>query len=89
MTSRPPENGMCVPASAETVPISKAFGYARIASTSREELALAPSAPTLASLAGKSFPDAVRKEFVAAWTSDRNRLISGAAISAKRNGSFD
>jgi hypothetical protein len=40
-------------------------------------------------LAGKAFPDAVRKEFVAAWASDRNRLISGAAIADKAKGEFN
>ncbi len=58
-------------AKAENDPITRAFTYARIASTTRAELALAPGAPSEAVLAGAAFPDAVRKEFVAAWASDR------------------
>lgn len=88
VTSRPPQGGVCVPASAETDPISKAFSFARIASTNRAEFAKAPGAPTEADLAGTAFPDAVRKEFVAAWSADRNRLISGAAIADKAAGKF-
>jgi hypothetical protein len=89
VTSRPPENGICGPASAEAAPISKAFSFARIASTSREEFSMAPGGPSAASVAGIAFPEAVRKDFVAAWTSERNRLISGAAISGKKNGDFN
>lgn len=88
VTSRPPQDGKCAPQTAENDPITRAFTYARIASTTRAELALAPGAPTESALAGTAFPDAVRKEFVAAWTSDRNRLISGAAIADKANGKF-
>jgi len=88
VTSRPPQGGKCAPQSAENDPITRAFTYGRIASTTRAELALAPGAPSESALAGTAFPDAVRKEFVAAWTSDRNRLISGAAIADKANGKF-
>ncbi len=89
VTSRPPEDGVCAPQSAEDDPITRAFTYARIASTTRAELALAPGAPSEDDLAGVAFPEAVRKEFVAAWSSDRNRLLSGAAIADKASGKFD
>jgi hypothetical protein len=89
VTSRAPQGGKCAPQSAENDPITRAFTYARIASTTRAELALAPGAPSEADLAGAAFPDAVRKEFVAAWASDRNRLISGAAIADKAKGEFN
>lgn len=89
VTSRPPRNGECAPQSAEDDPITRAFTYARVASTTREELARAPGAPARAELAGVAFPDAVRGEFVAAWDSDRNTLISGAAIADKARDAFD
>lgn len=88
VSSRPPQGGVCVPQSAESDPIARAFSFARIASTSRADFARAPGAPTEAALAGVAFPDAVRNEFVAAWSSDRNRLISGAAIADKAAGGF-
>lgn len=88
VSSRPPQGGQCAPQSAESDPITKAFSFARIASTSRDEFALAPGAPSLSALAGLAFPDAVRKEVAAAWGSDRNRLISGAAIADKGAGKF-
>lgn len=89
VTSRPPHDGVCAPQSAEDDPITRAFTFARIASTTRAEFALAPGAPSENDLAGTAFPDAVREEFVAAWSSDRNRLISGAAIADKAKGEFD
>lgn len=88
VSSRAPQAGRCVPQSAEGDPITRAFSFARVASTSRAEFALAPGAPSEAALAGLAFPDAVRKEFVAAWSADRNRLISGAAIADKAAGKF-
>jgi hypothetical protein len=88
VSSRAPQSGRCVPQSAENDTITRAFSFARIASTSRAEFARAPGAPAEPALAGLAFPDAVRKEFVAAWSSDRNRLISGAAIADKAAGRF-
>lgn len=88
ITSRPPQDGRCVPASAEASAITRAFRFARVASTTREELARAPGAPPLTSLVNVAFPAAVRAEFVAAWSSARNRLFSGAAISDKQKGIF-
>jgi len=89
VTSRPPQGGKCAPQSAENDPITRAFTYARIASTTRAELALAPGAPSELDLVGTAFPAAVRKELIAAWASDRNRLISGAAIADKAKGKFN
>lgn len=88
VTSRAPQGGKCVPQSAENDPVTQAFKFARIASTTRADFARASGAPTEAELEGLAFPDAVRKEFVAAWSSDRNRLISGAAIADKADGQF-
>jgi hypothetical protein len=88
VSAGPPQAGSCVPQSAENDPVTRALKYARIASTTRAELALAPGAPAEAALAGTAFLDAVRNEFVAAWSSDRNRLISGAAIADKADGKF-
>lgn len=88
VSSRPPHNGTCTPRSAENDTITRAFSFARIASTSREEFARAPGAPTAASLTGVVFPDAVRGEFRTAWSSNRNRLISGAAIADRAAGKF-
>lgn len=56
VTSRAPQGGKCAPQSAENDPITRAFTYARIASTTRAELALEPGAPSEADLAGKAFP---------------------------------
>jgi hypothetical protein len=89
VTSRPPQDGVCAPQNAENDAITRAFKYARIASTTRAEFALASGAPGEDDLAGTAFPDAVREEFIAAWNSDRNRLISGAAIADKANGKFN
>ena len=88
VTSRAPQGGVCAPQSAEDDPITRAFSYARIASTTRAELGLAPGAPSEADLVGMAFPAAVHKEFVEAWSSDRNRLISGAALADKASGKF-
>jgi hypothetical protein len=88
ISSRPPENGSCVPQRAETDPITRAFSFARVASTTRAEFSRAPGAPAEAALAGIAFPVAVRNEFIAAWSSTRNRLISGAAIADKAAGKF-
>lgn len=89
VTSRAPIGGVCGPASSENDPATRAFTYARIASTTREEFTSAPGAPSLQELQGLAFLDAVRTEMIAAWTSERNRLISGAAITDKRRGKFE
>lgn len=88
VSAGPPQGGKCVPQSAENDPVTRALKYARIASTTRAEFALAQGAPAEAALAGTAFLDAVRNEFVAAWSVDRNRLISGAAIADKAAGKF-
>ncbi|WP_144575933.1 hypothetical protein [Agrobacterium sp. DE0009] len=89
VTSRPPQNGKCAPQAAENDEITRAFTYARVASTTRAEFALATGAPPVTELTGTAFPDAVRREMVAAWGSNRNRLISGAAVSDRIKGMFD
>jgi hypothetical protein len=89
VTARAPQNGKCAPQSAENDPVVLAFSYARVASTTRAELARVPGAPSIDQLAGLAFPNAVRAEFTSAWTSPRNRLISGAAISDKALGKFN
>jgi hypothetical protein len=89
VTTRPPQNGKCAPQSADNDPITRAFSFARVASTTRAEFARAPGAPTELQLAGIAFPNAVRAELISAWNSPRNRLISGAAISDKAIGKFN
>ncbi len=89
VTSRAPIGGVCGPPGAESDAATRAFTYARIASTTREELAKAPGAPALRDLQGLAFLDAVRTETIQAWGSERNRLISGAAIADKERGRFN
>lgn len=89
VTSRAPVGGICGPPGAESDAATRAFTYARIASTTREELAKAPGAPALRDLQGLAFLDAVRTETIEAWGSERNRLISGAAIADKERGKFN
>jgi len=88
VTSRSPTKGVCEPPSAESDPATRAFSYARIAATTRDELAMAPDAPARRDLDELGFLDAVRAATIKAWGSDRNQLISGAAIADKAGRKF-
>jgi hypothetical protein len=88
VTTHAPENGECKPQSAETESASKAFNFARIASTSREEYRMFPGAPDIGNSGSGDLRliEVTRKEWQVAWASDRNKLLSAAAVAAKAAG---
>ena len=88
--TQPPANGACGPDSANAEPLKRAYNYARVASTSREELKLVAGTPDVG-VSGSDdirFADAAREAWQKAWSSDRNALISAAALSGKASGAF-
>lgn len=91
VTTRPPQNGRCVPEDAESESATHAFNFARIASTTREEYRRLSGSPDVGASGGGDlrFIDAIRKEWQAAWGSDRNRLLSAAAIADRARGKFN
>ncbi len=88
--TQPPVNGACGPDSANGEALKRAYNYARVASTSREELGLVAGMPDVG-VSGSSdvrFGGAARVAWQKAWSSDRNELISAAALSGKASGAF-
>lgn len=88
--TQPPADGACGPDSANAEPLKRAYNYARIASTSREELKLIKGMPEVG-LSGSGdvrFADAAHIAWQRAWSSDRNALLSAAALSGKATGAF-
>ena len=80
-----PGAGACQPDSANDEPLTKAMTFARISSTTREMyLAAGGTGP----VDGLNWPAAARRAYQAAWSSDRNLLISAWARSAKRQGTI-
>ncbi len=89
VTTRAPIDGVCMPQSAEAAPATNAFLFARLASTTREEFAKLPGVESVADLSGTKYMAVIRREFIAAWSSDRNRLLSATALSMKMHGKFE
>jgi hypothetical protein len=88
LTTAPPAAGRCGPETAESDPATKAFRFARIASTTRKEYAVLDGTLPVGDVGDVRFLDAVRLEWQSAWRSDRNRLISASAIADRAAGKF-
>lgn len=88
----PPVDGTCRPDAPNedvdqtTAPAIWAGKYGRIASTTRPDYEAAGGSEDTE---GVKWLDAVRELYQAAWTSNRNELISAVAKRGKRNGAFN
>ena len=82
-----PKNNACGSSYEEemTQPLSKAWKYGRIASTTRQEYKIAGGELPVD---GLKWVDVVRNLYQKAWNSDRNELISATAIQAKKDNAF-
>jgi hypothetical protein len=80
-----PRNRSCGAFVEAGAPVAKAYRFARIASTTREEYVAAGGKMDVDDL---HWLDAVRMLYQQAWTSDRNELMSATAIHATRSHRF-
>jgi hypothetical protein len=83
-----PVNGACGPVSYENEPLITALRFTRLASTTRAQYLAAGGLHPVGATNGLDalWSDAIRREYMAAWTSGRNILISARAKAMKAAG---